>query len=340
MDIEKTIRELSERPDLIPTIADRLDTIGLARLTQARRQREDTAKRRATRAMKSGAPAAVVQRLQARAKRYESLRKRSADMFKVANRPRPIADPEQSTVFVVVTRIPSAKNLDVALLLDDEIVGHGKTDKEGTILLRVPGHVPQAKIQVSSGKRVIYRDSEPFDLYEGDLVFRGVNIVPNKKPRKPPTAKRFMPNLIGQDKAAATVLLRRIGIGSVKISEKKARRAPGTVIAQEPKAGAEITDATPISLTLSKAADKKPPANKEYQAFLIAIKNDDRWRKLSVHTTKPEKVLADARATTLPTIKKIIELENEDMQQRFGLSSLSEARTLRSILRAALKNVT
>ena len=134
-----------------------------------------------------------------------------------------------------------------------------------------------------------------------------------------------VPRVTGQTLPGAAEILQaaRLKVGEVSGSQE------GRVTQQKPAAGAEVLVGTPVDLQLTGG-----------RAFVDrlaqSVAADRGFATLEVAPTDLRARLVKAKATTPKAAARVAEMENQQLQETFGLRNLTHARSFRRMVRDAL----
>jgi beta-lactam-binding protein with PASTA domain len=135
-----------------------------------------------------------------------------------------------------------------------------------------------------------------------------------------------VPDVVGQTLPGAAEILRatRLKVGEVTGPDQ------GRVRGQSPQAGVEVQVGTPVALRLGGAGP-------EFVDRLTRnIAADSGFGTLEVAPDHLRERLAAAGATTPEAAQRLVEMDNQQLQQALGLRNLAHARSFRRMVRTAL----
>lgn len=134
-----------------------------------------------------------------------------------------------------------------------------------------------------------------------------------------------VPDVLGQTLRGAAEILEatRLKVGQVTGSQD------GRVREQKPQAGTEVQVGTPVDLRLSVS-----PGFADRLARNIAA--DNGFVALEIDPDQLRERLVATGVTTPAAAQRVVEMDNQQLQQTFGLRNLAHARSFRRIVRTAL----
>jgi beta-lactam-binding protein with PASTA domain len=103
----------------------------------------------------------------------------------------------------------------------------------------------------------------------------------------------------------------------------------GRVTQQQPAVGAEVPVGTPVELQLAGRGEFVDRLARNIAA-------DNGFATLEIAPKDLRERLAKARVTTPRAAQRIVEMENQELRETFGLRNLSHARSFRRMVREAL----
>jgi beta-lactam-binding protein with PASTA domain len=134
-----------------------------------------------------------------------------------------------------------------------------------------------------------------------------------------------VPRVTGQTLRGAAEILEtaRLKVGQVSGPQD------GRVTQQRPEAGAEVQVGTPVDLELTGGGGF-------VDRLVEGIAADDAFGTLEIAPDDLRQRLGKARVATPTAAQGLVEMENRQLQETFGLRNLAHARSFRRMLRAAL----
>jgi beta-lactam-binding protein with PASTA domain len=219
-----------------------------------------------------------------------------------------------SAVSVVIAVAPPDDRVEVPELI-------GKSLKDAETILKDIG------LRVG---RVSFRDDDRVDQVleqapkAGDRVAKdtAVDLIVG---RARDVERTKVPRVTGQTLAGAAEILE---VARLKVGQVSGARA-GKVTEQKPAAGAEVSVGTPVDLQLIGG-----------RAFVDRLTEgvaaDSGFATLEIAPTDLRARLVAAKVTTPRAAEKVVEMENQQLQEAFGLRNLTHARSFRRMLRDAL----
>ena len=134
-----------------------------------------------------------------------------------------------------------------------------------------------------------------------------------------------MPRVTGQTLPGATEILEaaRLKVGEVSGPQD------GRVRQQNPAAGVEVPVGTPVELRLAGGGEF-------VERLARNIAADSGFATLEMAPNQLRERLVEAGVTTPKAAQGVVEMENQQLQETFGLRNLTHARSFRRMVRAAL----
>jgi beta-lactam-binding protein with PASTA domain len=219
-----------------------------------------------------------------------------------------------SAVSVVIAVAPPDDRVEVPELI-------GKSLKDAETILKDIG------LRVG---RVSFRDDDRVDQVleqapkAGDRVAKdtAVDLIVG---RARDVERTKVPRVTGQTLAGAAEILE---VARLKVGQVSGAQA-GKVTEQKPAAGAEVSVGTPVDLQLT--------GGREFVDRLTeGVAADSGFATLEIAPTDLRARLVAAKVTTPRAAEKVVEMENQQLQEAFGLRNLTHARSFRRMLRDAL----
>jgi beta-lactam-binding protein with PASTA domain len=225
------------------------------------------------------------------------------------------------------TRVSPDSAVDVVIAVarpDDRVVVPevvGKALRDAEEILKESGLQPG---------RVTFRDDARVDLVleqtpkAGERVARetAVDLIVG---RAGEVEKVKVPDVIGQTLrgAAETLEAARLKVGEVSGPRD------GKVREQRPGAGVEVQVGTPVELRFSGGGEF-------VDRLTESVAADSGFTTLEIDAEDLRDRLVKARATTPEGAQGVVEMDNQQLQETFGLRNLAHARTFRRMVRQAL----
>lgn len=222
--------------------------------------------------------------------------------------------PPDTAVAVVIAIAPPDDRIAVP-----EVVGKSLQDAEAIL----------KEVGLRAG-RVTFRDDDRVDQVleqapkAGDRVAKetAVDLIVG---RAREVERTKVPRVTGQTLAGAAEIL---DAARLKVGEVSGTR-DGKVTEQKPAAGAEVQVGTAVDLQLT--------GGREFVDHLAqGIAADSGFATLEIAPKDLRERLAGAGITTPKAAQKVVEMENQQLQETFGLRNLAHARSFRRMVRAAL----
>jgi beta-lactam-binding protein with PASTA domain len=219
-----------------------------------------------------------------------------------------------SAVSVVIASAPTDDRIAVPELI-------GKALKDAETILKDIG------LRVGS---VSFRDDDRVDQVleqapkAGERVAKGtaVELIVG---RARDVERTKVPRVTGQTLAGAAEILE---VARLKVGQVSGARA-GKVTEQKPAAGAEVLVGTPVDLQLTGGRGFVDRLTQDVAA-------DGGFATLEIAPTDLRARLVAAKATTPQAAARVVEMENQQLQEAFGLRNLTHARSFRRMMREAL----
>lgn len=258
----------------IPPVADRSRLVGLDRTGLMARAKERSLRRElATKTAKLGSESPQVRALEERLRLQQAFR---AQIQAETQRSEVVPPERRADAFILHGRVVDRHRIGQpdltvsAIDRDGQVETFACTDARGSFTLTVPADENrggrQVFLQVSNRDRsILYRGTKGHSVVAGQVVYREIVLgeQEERKPCPPPPEPEpetvQVPDITGQSEADATSHLQA---ARLSIGERQTRPDPnriGLVIAQKPKAGAEVPIHTAIDLVIGVDRPRKIP---------------------------------------------------------------------------------
>jgi hypothetical protein len=261
-DLEKQLAALLNDPGKATVQVDLARAVALRNQERLLRQRVGAATARVRRAKEADAPEADIRDAEARVAQRQSRLDATSKAANTADIRRPAPEEGRAQIFGRVIGSPEKPPLTAALLSpDDTMVACATADAMDVFHIVTDSPIEAARLVVSDkSRRVLYRSPGPLTVEAGAILQIEVTLgAPEPAPCKAPGGPA-MPDLVGQSERVALVLLDRLGF-KARIKAARSKGVPDLVIAQSPDAGADLTEATKIVLTVRRAVPTRGDAS-------------------------------------------------------------------------------
>lgn len=152
-------------------------------------------------------------------------------------------------------------------------------------------------------------------------------------PPAPDPGLVIVPHLTGGTTAAARKVLAALTLtAAVETADDAA--AKGTVLGQDPAAGAAVAPGSTVTVVASSGTPPKVP---DLASLIARMAEDPRARAADLGAAEVEGLFKTADVTTLEAARALGEASARDIAARTGLAEAARASAFRTVLRAALK---
>lgn len=145
-----------------------------------------------------------------------------------------------------------------------------------------------------------------------------------------------MPSLINEKLEQAMQTLEALGITNIEVAEVPDPQRIGLVIEHKPERGAEIDEDTEVTLVVGVRRELEDSPERFRNVFERVV-TDDRFDRLDIGGDSLERTLMDRDLNTTSELRRLSDAEARDIRTELDLPTLNAAKTLRIVLRAALK---